>query len=350
MPAPPSASESPPAAPRIDPLSDVLRAVKLTGALFFAVEASSPWGVEVPHEDSYAPTILPGAQRVVSYHIILDGEGWVGMAGSDPVRFEGGDILVFAHGDPYRLLSAPEQSPEFDGPATVAFLREMAAGRLPFAVEEGGGGEARTRYVCGYLGCDMRPFNPVLDALPRLLHVKGAGREPGDRLARLVELTLEAAQSSLPGGESIRLRLSELIFVEAIRRHLATRPAPLEGWLAGLGDPAVGRVLALLHNEPACSWTLDRLARRAGMSRTVLAERFAQFVGCPPMHYLTLWRMQLAARLLADSAIKVAAAAHAIGYESEAAFSRAFKKATGLSPGTWRRSAVAGHRPGMPSP
>ena len=339
---------SAPTAQRIDPLSDVLRAVKLNGALFFVIDASQPWGVEVPDKDSYAASLFPGAQHVVSYDIILEGRGWVCMPGSDPIAFQGGDILVFAHGDPYRLLSAPDQRPEYDAVATVAFLREMVAGRLPFVIEEGGGGEPRTRYVCGYLGCDMRPFNPLLAALPPLLHVKGQGRQPGDRLDRLVELTLEATESSLPGGEAVRLRLSELIFVEAIRRHLAAQSVSRaaadlgagQGWLAGLADPAVGRALALLHGEPARAWTLDRLARAAGVSRTVLAERFALLVGCPPMHYLTLWRLQRAARLLADSPLKVAAAAHEVGYESEAAFSRAFKKATGLSPGDWRRAVA----------
>lgn len=341
---------SAPATQRIDPLSDVLRTVKLSGALFFVIDASQPWGVEVPHKDSYVASLFPAAQHVVCYDIILDGEGWVAMPGNEPVRFEGGDILVFAHGDPYRLLSAPDQRPEYDAVATVGFLREMVAGRLPFVMEEGGGGEPRTRYVCGYLGCDMLPFNPLLDALPPLLHVTGAGRQPGDRLDRLIELTLEAAQSNLPGGDAVRLRLSELLFVEAIRRHLAAQPAAQpagrQGWLAGLADPAVGRALALLHGEPARPWTLDRLARAAGVSRTVLAERFARLVGCPPMHYLTLWRLQRAARLLADSPIKVAAAAHAVGYESEAAFNRAFKKATGTPPGAWRRRA--GRRPAAP--
>jgi AraC-like DNA-binding protein len=167
------------------------------------------------------------------------------------------------------------------------------------------------------------------------------GDNPPARLARLIGLTVEEARSNLPGGDAVRLRLSELIFVEAIRRHLAaqpvSQPAAGQGWLAGLADPAVGRAPAFLHGEPARPWTPDQLARAAGVSRTVLAERFAERVGSPPMRYLTLWRMQLAARLLADHSLKVAAAAHAVGYKSEAAFSRAFKKATGTAPGAWRR-------------
>ncbi len=324
-----------------DPLSDVLRTVKLTGALFFMVDATHPWGVEVPRTDRVAPAVLPGAQHVISYDIILEGSGWVCMQGAAPVRFEGGDILVFAHSDPYLLLSAPDQQPEFDSIATVEFLREMAAGRLPFVVEEGGGGPERTRYVCGYLGCDMRPFNPVLATLPRFLQVKRRNYAGDELLDHLVELTLAEARTRRAGGDSIRLRLSELIFVEVIRRYLETLPVGGTGWLAGLRDRSVGRVLTLFHEHPARAWTLNELASESGLSRAVLAERFAHLVGCPPMKYLTLWRMQIAARMLADRPAKVAAVAHDVGYESEAAFSRAFKKATGVSPAAWRDHHVA---------
>lgn len=328
-----------PAAPgeqQPDPLSDVLRTVKLTGALFFAVDASYPWGVDVPHTDLIAPVILPGAQHVISYDIVLEGSGWVCMEGMSPVRFETGDILIFAHSDPYSLLSAPDQQPEFDCEGTLQVLHELAAGKLPFVIEEGGGGPQRTRFVCGYLGCDMRPFNPVLSTLPRFLHVKRPASARDDLLDHLIDLTLAESRTRRFGGETIRLRLSELIFVEVIRRHLETLPEGQAGWLAGLRDPCVGRVLALFHEQPARTWTLNELARHAGLSRAVLADRFTQLLGCPPMHYLTLWRMQIAARLLADGPMKIAAVAHEVGYESEAAFSRAFKRVTGMPPSAWR--------------
>jgi AraC-like DNA-binding protein len=319
-----------------DPLSDVLRMVKLSGALFFIVEASSPWGVEVPSAEAFRRTILPRAQHIVSYHIVLDGSGWAGIPNGPAATFEAGDILVFPHGDAYAMLSEAGQSPEYDVAATLAFLREMAAGRLPFVVEEGGGGPDGARFVCGYLGCDVRPFNPVLATLPPLLQVRRAATRPGDPLAPLIELTLAQAGEQRAGGEAIRLRLSELIFVEVVRRHLETLTSGQTGWLPGLRDPAIGRVLTMLHDRPAHPWSLGELAQRAGMSRAVLAERFARLVGCPPMHYLTLWRMQVAARLIADGAMKIAAVADAVGYGSEAAFSRAFKKATGTTPAAWR--------------
>jgi AraC-like DNA-binding protein len=315
--------------------------VKLTGALFFLVDASSPWGIEVPQADAFAAIILPRAQHVVSYHIVLNGSGWIRVADVAFTRFEAGDVLVLAHGDAYSMLSVRGQTPEFDTGATLQFFRDMAAGRLPFVIEEGGGGTERAQFVCGYLGCDIRPFNPLLSTLPRLLQVKAARARPDGLLDRLIELTLAEARTHRAGGDCIRLRLSELMFVEVLRRHLEMLPGGQTGWLAGLRDPAVSRVLSMLHERPARSWTLRELAEGAGVSRAVLAGRFAQLVGCPPMHYLMLWRMQIAARLLADGATKVATVAHEVGYESEAAFSRGFKKVTGLPPASWRTRHVA---------
>jgi AraC-like DNA-binding protein len=328
------------APPDADPLSDVLRAVKLTGALFFLIEASRPWGVEVPPAGRYAAAILPRARHVISYHVMLRGSAWVSIPGVAACRFETGDVLVIAHGDPYLMLSSPDARPEFDAAATVDFLRAMAAGRLPFVSREGGGGSPASRYACGYLGCDLRPFNPMLATLPRLLRVPCAATGGGDLLDQLIALTLREARTPHAGGEAIRLRLSELIFVEVLRRHLAAMPARATGWLAALRDPQIGRVLVLLHGDPAHPWTLAGLADRAGMSRAALAARFAHLVGEPPMRYLALWRMQVAARLLADGADKVATVAQAVGYESEAAFSRAFRKAGGVSPAAWRRQAA----------
>ena len=319
-----------------DPLSEVLRTVKLTGALFFLVEATSPWGVEVPHAGVFGPIILPRAQHVVSYHIALQGSGYASLPGTSPARFAAGDIIVFPHGDPYAMVSRPGGPLEFDAAASLQFFREMAAGRLPFVVKEGGGGPERAQFVCGFLGCDARPFNPLLETLPRLLHVKRPVGEQLDLLDRLIDLTLMEAQISRAGGECIRLRLSELIFVEVARRYLATLGVNQTGWLSGLRDPVVGHALSLLHERPAHAWTLKDLARQTGVSRSVLADRFMHLVGHPPMRYLTRWRIQLAARLLADGATKVAAVSQEVGYASEAAFSRTFKRIAGVPPAVWR--------------
>lgn len=322
-----------------DPLSDVLRMVKLTGAVFHLVEASFPWGVDVPQASDYSTIILPRAQHVIAYHIILKGSGWVGIPDVASTWFEAGDILVLAHGDQYSLLSTPDQTPEYDRDATIAFFREWMAGKLPFVTREGGGGTGGAEYICGFLGCDIRPFNPVLSTLPRLLRVRWSGRDQ-DLLGRLIDLALTDARVPRLGGESIRLRLSELIFVEVVRLCLESLPAHETGWLSGLRDPAIGKVLALLHERPARPWTLNLLAEEAGMSRAAMAARFNHLVGHSPMQYLTLWRMQIAARLLVDSSMKVATVGREIGYESEAAFSRAFKKIVGVSPAGWRNKAT----------
>lgn len=320
-----------------DPLSDVLRMVKLTGAVFHLVDASFPWGVEIPPAHAYASIILPRAQHIVSYHIILKGSGWAVIPGIASTWFEAGDILVLAHGEPYSLLSTPDQAPEYDRDATIAFFREWTAGRLPFVTREGGGGAGGAEYVCGFLGCDMQPFNPVLSALPPLLRVKRSARD--DLLGRLLDLTLAEARLPRAGGEAVRLRLSELIFVEVVRHCIEALPVHETGWLSGLRDPPIGRALSVLHERPAEAWTLNELAKEAGMSRSAFAARFAHLVGYPPMQYLTLWRMQIAARLLTDRPTKVATVGREVGYASEAAFSRAFKKTIGVSPALWRDNA-----------
>ncbi|WP_246704492.1 AraC family transcriptional regulator [Rhizobium sp. P32RR-XVIII] len=319
-----------------DPLSDVLGTVKLTGAMFFLVDASFPWGVAVPPARAFSSIILPRAQHIVSYHIILKGSGWAGIPNVTSTSFEAGDVLVLPHGDPYSMLSEPDQQPEFDTDATMDFFRAMAAGRLPFVAREGGGCEPRCEFVCGFLGCDMQPFNPLLSTLPRLLRIKRSHNGREGLLSSLIDLTLAEARRARIGGGSIRMRLSELIFVEVMRRYLERLPAHETGWLSGLRDPQIGKVLIMLHQQPAYPWTLNELASRACMSRAALAARFTHLVGHAPMQYLTLWRMQIAARLLGDSSMKVAAVGREIGYESEAAFSRAFRKTVGVSPAAWR--------------
>lgn len=319
-----------------DPLSEVLRTVKLTGVLFFLVDATSPWGIEVPRASAFGPIILPRAQHIVSYHIVVQGAGYAAVPGLPAARFAAGDVIVFPQGDPYAMLSQPGGPPEFDHESTLQFFRAMAAGQLPFVVKEGGGGPERAQFVCGFLGCDARPFNPLLDALPKMLHVKRPVGDPDDLLDRLIDLTLAEARRTQAGAECIRLGLGELIFVEVVRRYLAMLESDQTGWLSGLRDPIVGRALALLHGRPAHTWNLNALARETGASRSVLADRFVHLVGYPPMQYLTRWRVQLAARMLADGAGKIAAVGRDVGYDSEAAFSRTFKRIAGTSPAAWR--------------
>ena len=319
----------------------MLRNVQLSGALFFVVEATSPWGVDVPHASAFASIILPHARHVISYHVITRGSGWAGVLGEQQIAFDAGDILVFPHGDAYSIVSGPDDHRDLDVDSALDFFRAMASGRMPVVVTEGGGGPESAQFVCGFLGCDARPFNPLLATLPRLLHVRRADAANGDLLDRLVQLTLAEADAQRAGAACIRLRLAELMFIELLRRHLEALPPEQTGWLAGLRDAVVGRALQHLHERPAHGWTLESLAHDVGVSRSVLAERFAHFVGCGPMQYLTHWRIQIAARRLTDRGAKVAAVAYEVGYASEAAFSRTFKKIAGVSPAAWRDGSTA---------
>jgi AraC-like DNA-binding protein len=206
--------------------------------------------------------------------------------------------------------------------------------------ELGGGGPDRVQLVCCFLGCDERPYNPLLTALPPVIHLSGAGSQTTTGwLGTLLGSAVRESRSARPGSQNVLARLSELMFVETIRQYLETLPPAQTGWLAGLRDPVVGKALAALHAEPSRPWTVEGLARLVGLSRSVLAVRFMEMVGQPPMQYLALWRMQLASRLLIEGG-PVAAVAGAVGYESEAAFSRAFKKLVGEAPGTWRKGSA----------
>jgi AraC-like DNA-binding protein len=319
-----------------DLLSHALHATRLTGALFFRVRAFAPWVMEMPDGATLASSVPAGAQNVISYHVVTRGACWGGLSHGEPVQLKSGDVLVFPRGDPYTMSTAPAMRGGPPPPEILAFMRAMSAGRLPFLVREGGDGGEAMELVCGFLGCDMRPFNPLLATLPRLIHVSGAVGAREDALSRLIELTMAESQHLRPGSDCIRLRLSELLFVEVVRRYLATLDPEQTGWLAALRDPMVARALSLLHQRYADAWSLNALASEVGVSRSTLAERFAHLVGQPPMHYLTHWRMQIAARLLEDRAAKVAAVALEVGYESEAAFSRAFKRVARVSPAAWR--------------
>ncbi len=317
-----------------DLLSEVLRSVRLTGAMLFLVEAGAPWLTQAPATRAFAPAVLPNVQHLISYHVVIEGSCWGGLRGQAPQSMQAGDILVVPQGDPY-FLAAPSDAPQrYGDDEAVDFFRRMAAGELPHVVNADGGG-AKTRFICGFLGCDAQPFNPVLASLPRVLHLRRAAA-PGARLAHLVDFALGELGEQRAGRRDVLLRLAELLFVEVLRSHLAGETTGRHGWLAALRDPLLSRALAALHREPARAWTLDTLAAAAATSRSTLAERFVQVMDQPPMQYLAAWRMQLATRLLAKGRDKVRTVAEAVGYDSESAFSRAFKRHTGVPPSRWR--------------
>lgn len=318
-----------------DVLSDVLRAVRLTGAVYFDFELTSPWVAAAPPSSELVSKVIPGAQRLIMYHLIARGACWGHALGDEPMRLREGDFIVFPQGDPHVLSSAPGMTTE---PDMTQYTKTSTP--LPLVFERGGGGPDRARVICGFLGCDERPYNPLLTALPSVIHLPAAGSHATGWLTTLVHIAVSETGGARPGGENVLARLSELMFVEMVRRYIETLPPAHSGWLTGLRDPMVGQALAAMHGNATESWTVERLARLVGASRSAFAERFTDMVGQPPMQYLALWRMQLASRLLTDGQ-SVAAAADAVGYESEAAFSRAFKKLVGQAPAAWRKGARA---------
>jgi AraC-like DNA-binding protein len=329
-----------------DPLSDVLRTVRLTGALFFLWDVSWPYATPVPDGRAFAPIVLPGAQQIVSYHVVTQGTCWASLIGGPPVHLEAGDVLLVPRGAAYVMASSAQRCSEarLDVEHALGFFRQMAAGELPFVVADGGGESVATHLICGFLGCDLLPFNPALAALPELVHLRTAADPARDRLRSLIEYTLAEAREPRAGSRSMLVRLAELMFVEIVRRCLEQALPGQSGWPAALRDPVTGRALGLLHSQPTAAWTLERLAGEVGVSRSRLAECFTRLVGQPPMLYLARWRLQLAARMLAEGSAKVATVGREVGYESEAAFSRAFKRFAGVPPIEWRRKATSAHR------
>jgi len=304
--------------------------------VFFAVDASAPWVAEAPAARELGPFIMPGVEHVIEYHVITSGACWGGIVDEAPVRLETGDIIVFPQGDPHVMSSAPGMR----GIPDQVLSPTARAHRLPIPIRMHGGGAERAEVICGFLGCDARPFNPLLATLPRVIHVpRNASKD--DVLEQFVKLALSESQAERAGGQCVLARLSELLFVEVVRRYVAMLPPENVGWLAGLRDDSVGRVLGKLHDQPAHGWTLEELAREVGMSRSMLSERFAHFVGVPPMQYLTQWRMQLAATLLSGTSMTLAQVAERVGYGSETAFSHAYKRWVGVAPAEWRRSKRA---------
>lgn len=328
-----------------DTLSDLLRAVRLRGAIFYYVSNWDDWAAQAPPARQIAEAVMPGAEHVMEMHLVAKGSGWAAILGLPPVRIEAGDIVVFPQGDAHVLSSAPGLEPERITPDWV-FATRHEPKPMPVAfhrgVREGGGTpvtEAESILVCGFLGCDLRPFNPLVGALPRLLHLPA--ERAGGWVARVMDQAACESTERRPGADAVLERLAETVFVDTTRRYLDELPEDATGWLAGLRDRYVGRALALLHEEPEHPWTIDELGHRVGLSRSALHERFLRFLGEPPMHYLANWRIQVGSRLLRETGRTVADIALEVGYESEAAFSRAFKRLVGTPPAAWRRAAGA---------
>ena len=314
----------------MDALSQTLGVVRLVGAIFLHGRFTAPWCYQSPHADTAAPFLEPTAERVVIVHLITAGDCWVELGELPPVRLIAGDAVLFPQGDAHRMGSQPGLPA-----ASGAQLNEVLA-RRPRLLAYGGGG-ATTKLVCGYLACDARLARMLLAGLAPIVKVNVRGSNAGIWLEASLRYALAEARSPRPGGHGVLAKLAEVLFIEVLRIHMNGQTEGRTGWLAAVNDRIVGAALRALHAEPARPWTLEELARVAGTSRSVLAERFPQLVGQAPMQYLAQWRMLLASNLLARSNAPLARIAEEVGYQTDTAFSRAFRREYGMPPATWRR-------------
>jgi AraC-like DNA-binding protein len=322
----------------MDALSETLRVVRLVGAVFINSRFTAPWCYQSPRADAAAPLLEPGAERVIIFHLVTQGECFVTIAGEEPVRLIAGDAVIFPQGDAHQMSSAP-------GLAAMKGARlERVLTRRPRHLAFGGGG-AVTRIVCGYLACDARLARLLLTGLPPLVRVNVRGSNAGVWLESSLRYALQEARSPRPGGAGVLAKLSEVLFIEVLRLYMNEQGASHTGWLAGVRDRVVGAALSALHKRPGHDWSLEELARVSGSSRSVLAERFQSLVGSSPMQYLTQWRMLLAANLLSHSNSSMTRIAEEVGYKTDTAFIRAFRREYGEPPASWRRArAVEGSR------
>jgi AraC-like DNA-binding protein len=315
----------------MDILSEVLSTVRLKAAVFYNAEFSAPWGFRSPPAQKFLPYIGTGPGHIVVYHLLLEGTAWARVQSQSAVTLRGGDIVMFPHGDAH-LMGSGSPASIIDEEADLAAVFSQGLDRIRL----GGGGEP-TRFVCGYMVAEPEMSSVLLAGLPTILRVN-IGEDPsGGWLESSIRFSVDRAATLAPGSEAVLAKLSEALFVETLRRYVALLSPSETGWLAGARDPDVGRALTLLHRRTASPWTLAELAQQAGTSRSILADRFRYFLGEPPMAYLARWRMIMAARLLRSTPRGVAGIASEVGYESEAAFNRAFKRHYGVPPARFRR-------------
>jgi AraC-like DNA-binding protein len=329
----------------MDAISEVLGGLRLKGAVYFRAALSAPWDFGTPQSREMALLLAPGAQHLIIFHFVASGALAASVVGGPALELTAGDIVVFPHGDAHHLRAGSGRVP-VDRHAVV----EKIASRdlQPF---QGGGGGAKTELVCGYLVCDPLLCGPIIESLPAILKVNVRADRAGQWLEQSILHLADEAAAQSPGSEAMLAKLSEALFVDTLRRYLAQLPEHSTGWLAGARDGAVGRALALMHSRPGHAWTVGELADSVGVSRSVFVERFSRYLAEPPMTYLTNWRLRLAAEALRTTAKGVADIAAEVGYESEAAFNRAFKRTFGLPPARFRREHRASHaQPATPQP
>ena len=314
-----------------DPLSDALRSVHLTGAIFLDAELGTPWGFDSPPASTAAHLLAPAAEQLALFHLLVEGQATVRVRGHDEVSLEAGDIVVLPRGDAHELWNGPvSQLTDASG-----LLPKLLGGAI--ASERGGGSGPITKFICGYIGCDRHAERLFLAGLPPLFKVNIRREASGEWIESSIRYLASERATTSAGRTALLAKLAEALFIETLRRYMAELPAERTGWLAAVRDPAIGRALAAIHREPAQAWTVAGLAKQAGASRSVFASRFNELLGEAPLAYVTRWRIQLGARLLDTTTDSVLQIALNVGYESEAAFNRAFKREFDLPPARYRR-------------
>ena len=320
----------------MDAFSEILSGVKLTGALYFNAEFSAPWGFSAPESKKMSEAVAPGAEHFVNYHLLIEASARVELTDGQSAELTAGDIVIFAHGDAHHMSSGADATRPFPNYG----INEKIQARELSPLRAGGGGNI-SRFVCGYMSCDPYLSRPILSGLPPLCKVNIRVDRSGHWLESSILHLVEEAASGKVGSEAMLAKLSEALFIDTLRRYVDSLPEQQTGWLAGTRDPIVGKSLALLHSRVAHRWTIADLADEVGISRSALVERFTKYLSEPPMTYLTRWRLQLAARSLEKTSRGLAEVAADVGYESEAAFNRAFRREFGLPPGQYRSDRKA---------
>ena len=316
----------------MDALSEILRVIQLDSAIYLNGEFSEPWCVASPHSRMLAPVFSRHAGHVIIYHLLCEGHATAHLHDGAKVALVAGDLITFPHGHPHRLGWGVDAAP-------VA-VEDVLPGILAKGLEllrAGGSGAACSRFVCGYLVCDPQLSESFLRGLPAFIRTSIRNDDSGRWLENTLCFSVSQAANREAGAGAMVAKLSEVLFAETLRRYGRDLPEGQTGWLAAARDPEIGKALAMLHHRPAYPWTLAELAHQVGLSRTILTERFGHFLGEPPMTYLTRWRLRLGARALTTTSQSVAEIALDTGYESEAAFNRAFKREYGQPPARYRR-------------
>lgn len=317
----------------MDALSEVLRVIQIESAFFFNGEFTAPWSFRSPESCKLAPYIHSADGHVVVYHLLTEGRAMAKLDDNTRLSLEAGDIVIFPHGHPHCIQSGDAVRP-VDGESALQHI--FADGLKVTRID--GGGEI-TRFVCGYMVCESDLSGLLLTGLPPVFKVNIRQNESGRWLEESIRHSISQAGMSDAGSQVVLAKLCETLFAETLRRYVAGSPLQRRTWLAGVLDPEIGKVLSLIHRQPAEPWTIAQLAKEVGISRSVLAARFRHYLGEPPVAYLTRWRLQLGARMLSKSSYSVARIASEVGYESEAAFNRAFKRQFGHPPARYRTLA-----------